>query len=271
MFNLLKKSITVIIASAVLAGVAYLPVSAFLDYQEHHKVLAEEAMLELLQIPFDLKLSTQAEKTNRNLHNRRYSPLRKIYGWKARDVSGYFINHVEELPLYRQDYYWGKFENAKAGVDGLNDIPVLKPGDSVGVVKDKYINIESWKGYIQAAHGYYFGSGVCWSTSALGLMMDGANERFRDSYGIDLFVYDSWDRAPHGTWYSTYGGYGYTILQISEGNPLQDYRFRINPKISQIEDLEDFELKIIMLSSREHPEAYNGESIAAMLISNRDF
>ncbi|MBW7953448.1 hypothetical protein H3C67_01545 [Candidatus Dojkabacteria bacterium] len=182
-----------------------------------------------------------------------------------------YKNSFSEQPLFAEDYYYGKYENAAAGVLGLNKMPILRPGDSIGVVKDKYINIKTWNGYIRPTNGYYFGSGVCWSTSALGQLLDNANKSFKEKFGVDLFVYKKGDRAPHGDYYKTYSGRGYTVFQASEGVPLQDYRFTINPEIAGNKDLEGLKLKIVMLATNEHATASHGQSIGGYIISNIEF
>ena len=175
-----------------------------------------------------------------------------------------------ELPLIGRDYYLGKYENAVAGTVGINKIPPVKPGEKVGIVRQKFINIKAWNGYIQAP-ARYFGSGVCWSTSALGLMMDKSNAQFKNKYGLDLFVYKAWDRAPHPDYYETYKGNGYTILQLSEGNPLQDYTFTVNPAIKEIPDLAGLKIKLVMLHRSDHKTASHGQSIAGYLLPNKEF
>ncbi|KXK26420.1 MAG: hypothetical protein TR69_WS6001000423 [candidate division WS6 bacterium OLB20] len=187
------------------------------------------------------------------------------------DPDMVYKNSFSEQPLVDEDFYQGKFENAAAGVLGLNRMPVLTPGMSIGVVRDRYINIRGNNGYVRPANGYYFGSGVCWSTSTLGFLLDNANSDFRDRYGLDLFVYGRGDRAPHGDYYETYGGRGYTILQAAEGVPVQDYRFTVNPAISKVPELADLKMKIVMLASDDHASAAYGQSIAGYIVSNKDF
>lgn len=189
----------------------------------------------------------------------------------AVDVDMTFKNSFSEQPLVEKDYYQGKYENAAAGVNGLNRMPILRPGDSIGVVREMYINIRGRNGYVRPSNGFYYGSGVCWSTSTLGFLMDNANDDFNEKYGIDLFVFRGYDRAPHGTYYETYGGYGYTILQAAEGVPVQDYKFTVNPEISSIPELSDLKLKVVMLASNEHETAAYGQSIAGYILSNKDF
>lgn len=179
------------------------------------------------------------------------------------------------MPLVAQEYYWGKYENAKAGVQGLNKIPVLTPGDDIEVVTEKYINIKSENGYIQPAYGYYYASGVCWSTTVLGGLMDNANADFQKKYGVNLFVFEYGDRSPHSKWYKTYeqanGGYGYAIYQLSEGNPGLEYRFKVNPELDNIDELKDISLKIVMMSTDSHDKAYEGQSIGGYILSNIEF
>jgi hypothetical protein len=186
-----------------------------------------------------------------------------------------YINSFTELPLVRKDYYWGKYENGLAGVNGLNRMPVFKPGDGLGVIASQYINVKSYNGYIQPKNGYYFGSGLCWSTSELGYLMDQANADFQAKYGIALFTFKRGDRAPHSSFYKSYlpsnRGYGYTVMQKSAGVPVQDYRFPITPALKNREDLKDIKVKIVMLASTTHPTAHAGQSIGGYVLSNVDF
>ena len=175
-----------------------------------------------------------------------------------------------ELPLISQDYYRNKYENAVAGAKGINRIPVLKPGDKTSVIRQLYIDINPGNGFVYAP-AHYFGSGVCWSTSALGLMMNRANDQFKAKYGIDLFVYKAWDRAPHPDYYATYHGNGYTILQMGRGDALQDYTFTVNPKISELDGMSDFKVKVVMLNSNHRENASHGQSIAGYVLTNKDF
>lgn len=196
-----------------------------------------------------------------------------IYGKQAEPVADadmIYKNAFSEEPLVPRDYYYGKFENAVAGINGINKIPVLKPGNSIGLIRDKYINIKPWNGFVQPP-GYYFASGVCWSSSALGFLQDNSNKAFREKYGVDLFTFKRGDRAPHTDYYETYGGGGYTMLQISEGNPAQDYRFTVNPVLANMPELADIKIKIVMVSSSTHEKGYKGQSIGGYILSNKEF
>lgn len=178
-----------------------------------------------------------------------------------------------DLPLYPEDYYWGKFENGSAGARELNRIPVLRPGDRIRAIGNGYLTLSPSSGYVRPTNGYYYGSGLCWSTSALGQMMDKANVEFREKYGMDLFVFSGGDRAPHPHWYRSYQhsnrGYGYTVIKISSGGG-QDYSFTVNPAIASLPDMDDFKVEIVMTSTTEYPGAYNGQSIGSYVRSNKD-
>lgn len=174
-----------------------------------------------------------------------------------------------EMPLYSEDYYYRKYENAAAGAIGINNIPVLKAGSRIGVIKDKFISIRTYRGFVQPP-GYFFGSGVCWSTSLLGTMMDNANKKFKEKYNLDLFVYNSRDRDPHPDSYRTYGGRGWTIMQATEGVPIQDYAFTVNPEISNNPEIADLKLKIVMIATDKHETASHGQSLAAYLLTNKE-
>ena len=186
------------------------------------------------------------------------------------DEDMIYNNAFKELPLHPNDYYYGKYLNARQGAKQLNLMPIFKPGDSVGIIRDQYINIRI--GYMQPPH-YYYGSGVCWTSSTLGATLDVANEKFKAKYGLELFIHRPWDRAPHGGYYLTYTNNhrGYTIFQISPGVPGSDYRFTINPQLANIPELSDIKVKIVLLYSENHPNASHGESIAGYVISNKEF
>lgn len=186
-----------------------------------------------------------------------------------------FSNSFTEQPLYSEDYYWGKYENGKAGADGLNRMSILKPGNSVAVIRDGYINVRTTNGYIQPASGYYFASGLCWSTSAMGAVMDQANIDFKLKYGIDLFTFNYGDRAPHSHYYRTYGnsnnGRGYTVMQSSPGVAKQDYKFTINPELANNPETKNIKIKIVMVATNEHESATYGQSIGGYIQSNLEF
>jgi len=182
-----------------------------------------------------------------------------------------YHNSFYELPLYPEDYYWRKYENAAAGAMQLNNMPILHPGDRIAVIGDVYINIKANNGYLRPAYGYGFASGVCWSTSALGLMMDEANKDFESMYQIPLFVFGRYDRAPHSHHYKTYHGGGYTILQKHTGIAVQDYKFTINPDIANHPNLKNLKLKIVMVATNTHETAAYGQSIGGFIISNYEF
>ncbi|KXK26015.1 MAG: hypothetical protein TR69_WS6001001308 [candidate division WS6 bacterium OLB20] len=192
----------------------------------------------------------------------------------AADDKDLILKFAEvNLPLYKQDYYWGKYLNGAAGAKELNKMPVLRPGDRISVIRDGYLTLSPKSGYVRPTNGYYYGSGLCWSTSALGQMMDYANTEFRKKFGIDLFVFSGRDRAPHGTWYKSYEhsnrGYGYTVIKISSGGG-QDYSFTVNPAISSLPNMNDFKLKIVMTYRTDFPGAYFGQSIGGYIMTNKD-
>jgi hypothetical protein len=188
------------------------------------------------------------------------------------DSDMVYKNSFREMPLHPTDYYYNKYTNAVAGVKQLNTMPIMTPGTSIGIIRNMYLVIIPKYGYVRPPH-YVYGSGVCWTTSAMGAMMDEANDAFKKKYGIDLFIYRSGDRAPHGGIYLTYtnGNHGYTVLQSGIGNPAQDYRINVNPAISKIPGLSDLKIKLVLLNSSKHPTGAYGESIAAYIVSNKQF
>lgn len=190
------------------------------------------------------------------------------------DEAFKFKNTVVKLPLVKKDYYYGKYTNGKAGAVEINRVPVLKPSDNVGLIRDGYLTLSPRSGYVKPPGGYYYGSGLCWAVSALGQLMDEANKEFQAKYGIPLFVFSGRDRAPHPSYYSTYnnsnGGRGYTVIKIGR-NGGQDYRFTINPKLASRSQFKDMRLKIVMTYTNTSTKGMFGQQIGAVLYSNKDF
>lgn len=175
-----------------------------------------------------------------------------------------------ELPLYKTDYYYGKFINAAAAVNELNKMPALMPGDKVSLIKDGYLTFSVKNGYIYPGEGYYYASGSCWVVSTLGAMMDEANKHFERKYSISLFVFNYGDRLPHKYPFKTYTnsnfGYGYTVYKASDWTT--DYSFTINPEIAKNKDLKNLRIKIYLFADSKNPEAYLGQSIGAYIMTN---
>jgi hypothetical protein len=176
------------------------------------------------------------------------------------------------LPLKKEDYYWGKFENGSAGAKELNKIGTLIPGDRVEVIGDGYITLNKSAGYVQP-RGHYYASGLCWSISAMGGMMDQVNKQFRVEYGMDLFIFKPGDRYGHSVNYSTYkpsnNGWGYTVSKIMDGVGQPDYKFQINPDVKNLPGFSDLELNMQLGSSSNTKGAYKGQMIYANLLANK--
>lgn len=183
-----------------------------------------------------------------------------------------YENYYVEMPLYGEDYYYGKHINAKSATSELNQMPVLRAGDRVEVINDGYLSMDKSYGYVKPGEKFYYASGVCWSVSTLGLLMDDANAGFIDKYGIPLFTFDNGDRYPHSHSYKTYNpsnyGYGYTVVKV--GDYATDYKFTVNPEIETIAELEDFEIKIVLNARNDHGWGYGGESIEGYILTNKD-
>jgi hypothetical protein len=177
------------------------------------------------------------------------------------------------LPLKRQDYYWGKFQNGKAGAREINRVPVLTPGKKVSLIGNGYITLSPSKGYVRPYNGYYYGSGLCWSTSLFGAVMDKANARFIKRFKVPLFVFKPRNRAPHSTWYSTYSksnnGYGYSVLKSRYGG--QDYTFQVNPQLKRNWKLKKLKIKIVMVANPKSKRAYKGQMLYGFILSNIKF
>jgi hypothetical protein len=60
------------------------------------------------------------------------------------DSDMIYYNSFKELPLYPSDYYWGKFTNAVAGVNQINNIPILNPGKRIATIGDRYIDVKTY-------------------------------------------------------------------------------------------------------------------------------
>lgn len=169
------------------------------------------------------------------------------------------------LPLKEEDYYDGKFTNARRGSEELNaNIGIIDSSDEYKVVGDRIVNIDTSNGYSGTEEG--IGYGICWSVSAMGYAQDKANEEFRSKYGFNLFEYT--DRSGHSKTYATYApvnnGYGWSIYQPDEiSSHTQEYSFRVNPRV--FEEFPDAEVKVEVTPSTANPDAYNGESIGATI------
>lgn len=189
----------------------------------------------------------------------------------SEDKDLIYIPMQVELPLQQGDYYYGKYENGRAGAYEINKIPVLYPGDSIRLIGDGYITVKSNAGYIQAPR-HYFGSGLCWSTSTLGQLMDYANIEFNQKYGINLFLFP-YGRYPHSSYYKTYAssnnGFGYTVIKKASGSV--DYGFQINPKLANHPELYKLKLRIVLTAREDHPSADHGQSLGGYILSNVDF
>ncbi|MBN2015500.1 hypothetical protein JW766_01575 [Candidatus Dojkabacteria bacterium] len=178
-----------------------------------------------------------------------------------------------ELPLYPEDYYYGKHLNATAAVNELNSIPPLRPGDRVQVINDGYITLNSAKGYIKPPGDFYYASGICWSVSAFGAVMDEANRKFEREYGMQLFIFNYADRIAHNDYYRTYVasnfGYGYTVVKMPDW--VTDYKFTVNPELMNHQYFKNLKVKIVMVSTTDNSRGYAGQSIDGYILTNLDF
>lgn len=189
------------------------------------------------------------------------------------DPSLKFNKHLVEIPLVRPDYYYGKHINATAAVAEINQTAPLTPGESISLINDGFLTMSSARGYISPGTGFLHASGVCWSTSTLGLMMDEANKNFENKYGLDLFVFQPGDRLPHPAKYATYAdsndGWGYAVVKSYKGG--KDFTFTINPEIENNSRLKNLKVEVVMISREDNKEAFLGQSIGAYLRTNVDF
>ncbi len=179
--------------------------------------------------------------------------------------------HVE-LPLQAQDYYYGKFINASVAAREINRVPILKPGDRVELIEGGFITFNNENGYIKPAGDFKHASGVCWSTSTLGMLMDNANSKFQSKYKKPLFVFEAWDRYGHKKPYATYKGsnYGWGYAVAKEPAKTFDYKFTVNPELKNDEKFKDLKIKIILTASQKHSWGYAGQVIGGYLEVNKD-
>jgi hypothetical protein len=175
------------------------------------------------------------------------------------------------LPLYAEDYYYGKHINASVTAEELNTLPIMKPGDSFSILADGYLTLESPKGYIQPPGDFMYASGACWTVTTFGYLMDEANKEFINKYGEPLFTFGYWDRYGHEHAYRTYSpsnyGYGYSVSKY-KGQPAADYTFTVNPNLKEIPELRFLKIQIVMASANDYPGAYNGEAISGYILVN---
>lgn len=164
------------------------------------------------------------------------------------------VKYEISIPLVDVDYYDGKFENAKAGVDQYNSIGLLlTEGEQVSLLDDGIINFWIDGGYIETEEGYAFG--VCWFVTALGGLVDEANVDWQSKYGQQLFILD--EAHGHSKQYDSYfpnNGYGYAIADYGDGEYL-DYSFHVNSSAGIKELWFEFE------AVQDDPTAYEGMSI----------
>jgi hypothetical protein len=203
-----------------------------------------------------------------------YAPnLDEIQGVSA-DKDMIFKKHLVELPLVAQDYYYGKFINASSAVNEINTVPILHPGDRINLIGQNYLTLSKNRGYVYPGQGFLYASGVCWSTSSVGTLMDEVNHAFIEKYSIPLFTFHYGDRTPHPAIYSTYQdsnfGRGYTIVKVPSGYST-DYSFEVNSAVSKIKGLENLKIKIVMFAREDCEKAFAGQSIGAYLQTNIDF
>jgi hypothetical protein len=166
------------------------------------------------------------------------------------------------LPLAEGEYYSGKFQNASAGVDQLNSMDALEPGDQVALLSDQIIYFSYQDGYINTPKGYAFG--VCWSVTALGGLIDEANKNWKEDHGYPLFIVKQ--SSGHGRTYETYypnNNYGYAVLKNNDGSVGVDYIFQVNPKAQIDNVLFYFE------ALTDNEEAYGGYEIRGWVTVKR--
>ena len=201
-------------------------------------------------------------------------PFLNMIKGESDDPDLKYRKFLVELPLVSYDYYYGKFINASSAVNEINQVQILRPGDRVQLINDGYLTMSSSRGYVNPGSGFYYASGVCWSTSDLGTLMDEANKAFQHKYDKPLFTFYDGDRVPHSKSYSTYKhsnyGRGYTVVRMPSGWNT-DYKFNINPSLKDDPNFKDLKIEIVMVAREDNENAFWGQSIGAYLMSNIDF
>ncbi|MFQ5493085.1 MAG: hypothetical protein ACE5DX_02930 [Candidatus Dojkabacteria bacterium] len=195
---------------------------------------------------------------------------RRIENWKKRGFK-YFAGGIQ-LWLRREDYYYGKWLNARAGVNEIDRLPVITPGKKISLIGNGYLTLSPYRGYVRPPGGYYYGSGLCWSVSALGGLLDNANRRFKKKYGFPMFAYQPGDRRGHGHNYKTYShsnkGWGYTVIKVRSGIGQQDYTFQLNPRIKYTPGIKNLKLKIILWAGKRNKKGYLGQTVGGHIYTN---
>lgn len=262
--------ITIILSLLALETGFYL---AYFLYEELHLFKEETSPTDLTAEKINTVLAkphtkTSENETNTSIEQTSYDTVKELP--ETLDYKGGFV----ALPLYPEDYYYGKHINATAAVKELNKISPLSPGDRVRIIRDGYLTMKAEEGYTKPGGNFVYASGVCWTVSTFGAIMDKANQEFTDTYGLPLFVFGYLDRGPHKKAYRTYTGsnygYGYTVA-IDPSGYVFDYSFTINPELSNIPELADIKVDIVMKSVTNHRAGYNGESIEGYVITNLNF
>lgn len=178
-------------------------------------------------------------------------------------ITGRVISFNLSLPLKEEDYYGGKFTNAKSAVKAFNEkLNILYPGEEVKLVYGQYITLSPSEGYVMTEFGQ--GSGSCWTVSVLGGLIDDANTYWIREYGFPLFIIE--ESHPHSEIIESYGnvneGYGYNIFyEQDEDGIWRDFVFKVNPESSSVVSVIVFDF----FSSNNDNNAYNGEAVGGKL------
>lgn len=178
-------------------------------------------------------------------------------------INGRVISFSLNLPLNEEDYYAGKFTNAKTAVKAFNQkLNILYPGDEIKLVYGEFITLSPGEGYIMTEFGQ--GSGSCWTVTVLGGLIDEANTYWLQEYGSPLFIIK--ESHPHSEVIKSYAnvnyGYGYNIFyEQDENQRWRDYVFQVNPDFSSEISTIIFEFKY----STNDGDAYNGEAISGQI------
>lgn len=196
--------------------------------------------------PANLSLNSQYPEIKAGL---KY--LESDFDLKNKKYLSFDIN----IPLFKEDYYLGKFENAKAAVNEFNSKNLIINNKSrISLIRGNILTASSNLGYTNTEEG--FGYGMGWFVTSLGGLIDEVNSKWIVQYGYPLFIIT--EKHPHSKKYKTYfpnNGYGYAVYKSSDY--LLDYSFKLNENAKNIEYVNFY-----FESIQNDPIGYKGLSIS---------
>jgi len=191
----------------------------------------------------------------KKVYNIDYASVSLEYSEQIEIPAPNFVSYEIKLPLVSSDYYYGKFENATAGVNEFMDSYIYKLGEGVGLLENDVISLKDVNSYIMTSKGY--GYGVCWFVTALGGLIDEVNSKWMAINHTAVFTVT--ESHPHSTTYQTYFPNRYYGYAIYNGDYVYDYSFVVsNPEVREVH--------MIFTSQTDNPNAYMGYSIDGKVI-----